>query len=56
MNDNYGFVEFYANEKVEKLRAEAFKQRGLPKNKPDLSKLVYIVSIAIAVAAAFLIF
>ncbi len=56
MNENYGFAEFYAKEKIEKLQAEASKQRGVPKNKRDLSNLVYIVSFAIAVAAAYLIF
>jgi hypothetical protein len=55
MNDNYGFVEFYANEKVAKLQAEASRQRGLSKNKPEFSKLVYIISFAIAVAAAYLV-
>jgi hypothetical protein len=56
MNQNYGFVEFYAKEKVATLQAEASKQRGIPKNKPDFSKLVYIVSFIIALAVAYLAF
>lgn len=56
MNDNYGFAEFYAKEKVAQYQTEASKQRGLSKNKRDLTKLVYIVSFAIAVAAAYSVF
>ena len=56
MNQNYGFVEFFAKEKVAQIQAEASRQRNLPTNKQDFSKLVYIVSFAIAVAAAYLVF
>lgn len=56
MNQNYGFVEFYANEKVAEIQAEASRQRNLPANKQDFSKLAYIVSFAIAIMAAYLVF
>lgn len=56
MNQTQIYVEFYNKDKAVRLHAESSKQRGLSANKGEYTKLVYIVSFAIAAVAAYLVF
>lgn len=56
MNQTQIYVEFYNKDKAVQSHAESSKQQGLSVNKSEYTKLVYIVSFAITVAAAYLVF
>jgi hypothetical protein len=53
MNQNYGFVEFYAKEKIDQMLAEASSQRQLPESKRELPTLVYLLSLVVVIAAVY---
>jgi len=54
MNSNYAFLEFYVNEKIEKSLVEASNERLVPRSQRKRPIVLYLLSLAVAVATAFL--